>query len=93
MRAGMPNAHMQAVAQAIGLTNAQKAQMQAIMTQGYQQAFALHQNASLTPQAKQAKMMALQQATRKRMMAVLTPAQKQKLAAMNRSKGSGPVAH
>ncbi len=74
---------MQKIADALGLTDAQKARMQAIGQSIGPQVQAIQMNASLTPQAKQAKMMGLRQSMNKQMMAVLTPAQRQKLKAMS----------
>jgi len=86
-----PGARMQKIAAALGLTDAQKAQMKAIGQGIGQQAKAIQMNASLTPQAKQAKMMDLRKSMNQQMMAVLTPDQREKLKAMRRQQGGAKV--
>ena len=84
---GQRGGRMQKIAAALGLTDAQKARMKTIGQGMGQQARAIQMNASLTPQAKQAKMMGLSQSMNQQMMAVLTPAQRQKLKAMRQQQG------
>jgi len=81
---GQRGARMQKLADYLGLSDAQKARMKPILQSAGQQARAIQGNASLTPQAKQAKMMGLSQSMNQQTMAVLTPAQREKLKAMRR---------
>ena len=77
-----PGARMQKLADALGLTDAQKAQMKPIVQSTGKQAKAIQADTSLTPEAKKAKMMDLRKSMNKQMMAILTPDQRQKLKAM-----------
>lgn len=81
-----PGMRMNKVADALGLSDAQKARMQQIAMGARKQAQAMQANTSLTPQAKQAKMMSLRTSTTKQMMMVLTPAQRQKVKAMHQQR-------
>lgn len=79
---GQGGGRMQKMAAALGITEAQKAQMKPLIMSAGQQARAIQMNSSLTPQAKQAKLMDLSRSMNQRMMAILTPTQRQKLKAM-----------
>lgn len=81
-----PGMRMNKMADALGLSDAQKARMQQIMAGAMKQAQAMQANTSLTPQAKQAKMMSLRMNTTKQMMSVLTPAQRQKAKSMRQQR-------
>ena len=73
---------MQKLADTLGLSDAQKAQLKPILQSAGQQARAIQADTSLTPQAKQAKLKDLRKSANKQMMAILTPDQRQKLKAM-----------
>jgi Spy/CpxP family protein refolding chaperone len=85
---GQRGARMQKLADYLGLSDAQKARMKPLLQSAGQQARAIQGNASLTPQAKQAKMMGLSQSMNQQMMAVLTPAQREKLKAMRQQRAA-----
>ena len=70
------------MADALGLTDAQKAQMKPIRQSAMQQMRALQADTKLTPQAKMDKMKEIGKNTNKQMMAILTPAQREKVKAM-----------
>lgn len=74
-----PGMRMKKMADALGLTEAQKAQMKPILLSARQQAMALRADTTLMPQVRQAKMKDLRKSTRQQMMAVLTPAQREKM--------------
>ena len=80
--AKMPGARMQKMADTLGLTDAQKAQMKPILMSAAQQRRALQTDATLTPQAKMDKMKEIGKSANKQMMAILTPAQREKMKAM-----------
>jgi len=63
----------------LGLTNAQKTQIRPILKTARQQAQAIKADASLTPEAKKAKLKEIHQSTRQQMQAILTPEQAAKL--------------
>jgi len=77
-----PGARMQKMADALGLSDAQKAQMKPIRQNAMQQMRALRVDTKLTPQAKMDKMKDIGKSANKQMMAILTPAQREKLKAM-----------
>jgi len=77
-----PGARMQKMADALGLSDAQKAQMKPIRQNAMQQMRALQVDTKLTPQAKMDKMKDIGKSANKQMMAILTPAQREKLKAM-----------
>lgn len=77
-----PGARMQKMADALGLSDAQKAQMKPIRQNAMQQMRALRVDTKLTPQAKMDKMKDIGKSVNKQMMAILTPAQREKLKAM-----------
>lgn len=77
-----PGARMQKMADALGLSDAQKAQMKPIRQNAMQQMRALQVDTKLTPQAKMDKMKDIGKSVNKQMMAILTPAQREKLKAM-----------
>jgi len=81
-----PGMRMNKVADALGLSDAQKARMQQIAMGARKEAQAMQANTLLTPQAKQAKMMSLRTSATKQMMMVLTPAQRQKVKAMHQQR-------
>lgn len=80
--AKVPGARMQKMADTLGLSDAQKAQMKPIRQNAMQQMRALQVDTKLTPQAKMDKMKDIGKSANKQMMAILTPAQRQKLKAM-----------
>lgn len=63
----------------LNLTAAQQAKIQQMGQQMFPKMMAIRQDASLSPQAKQAKEMAIQKAMQKQFMAILTPAQQAKM--------------
>ena len=77
-----PGARMQKMADALGLSDAQKAQMKPIRQNAMQQMRALQVDTKLTPQAKMDKMKDIGKSVNKQMMAIPTPAQREKLKAM-----------
>ena len=77
-----PGARMQKLADALGLSDAQKARMKPIRQNAMQQMRALQVDTKLTPQAKMDKMKDIGKSANKQMMAILTPAQREKLKAM-----------
>lgn len=66
----------------LGLTDAQKAKMQPILMSARQQMMALRTNTTLTPAARMAKMESMRKTMMTQMTAILTPAQRTKLKAM-----------
>lgn len=66
----------------LGLTDAQKAKMQPIFMSSRQQMMALRANTTLAPAARMAKMQNMRKTMMTKMMAILTPAQRVKLKAM-----------
>ena len=73
---------MRRMAQELGLTEAQKAKLQAMMKQTGDKRRAIRENKSLSPDQRRAQMKALRTSSEARMKAILTPAQRTKLAAM-----------
>ena len=80
--AGKGGARLKKMADALGLTDAQKAQMKPIVMGARQQAKAIQDDTTLTPEAKTAKLKELRRSTTQQMMAILTPEQRTKLKAM-----------
>jgi Spy/CpxP family protein refolding chaperone len=80
---------MKKMAGELGLTDAQKSKMMAMMTASRQQAEAVRNNTKLTPAARMAKMQALQASNRSKMMAIMTPAQRTKMQAMMQARRGG----
>ncbi len=76
---------MKKMADALGLTDAQKAQIKPILQGARQQAQALKANTTLTPEARKAQMKELARSTRQQVMAILTPAQRAKMKAMKQN--------
>ena len=74
------------MAEALGLTDAQKAQMKPILISARQQAQAIKGDTSLSDDARKSKLRELHKTTRMQTMAILTPAQRDKLKAMNQAK-------
>ena len=72
---------------ALGLSDAQKAQIKTIMQSAQQQAKAIKADTSLTPEAKKAKMQELGKSARQQSLAVLTPEQREKLKALRQQRG------
>jgi Spy/CpxP family protein refolding chaperone len=81
---GQGGGRMQKLANDLGLSDAQKAQLKPILQSAGQQAKAIKADTSLTPEARKAKMKDLRKSTNQQMMAILTPDQRQKLKAMRR---------
>jgi Spy/CpxP family protein refolding chaperone len=81
---------LQKLAAHLGLSDAQKAQLRPILQSARQQTKAIRADATLTPAARQAKMKDLHRSTRRQMLAILTPEQRQKLKTMRPGKpGNG----
>jgi Spy/CpxP family protein refolding chaperone len=74
------------LADELGLTDAQKAQMKPILMSARQQAQAIKKDSTLTPDARTAKLKALRKSTRQQTMAVLTPDQRAKLKSIRQAK-------
>ena len=74
------------MADALGLTDAQKAQMKPILMNARQQAQAIKADTTLSDDARKAKLKDLRKSTRMQTMAILTPPQRDKLKAMNQAK-------
>ena len=74
------------MAEKLGLSDAQKAQMKPILMSNRQQMRAIQADTTLTPDAKTAKIKALRKSTRQQTMAVLTPDQRAKLKSMRQAK-------
>lgn len=70
---------MQKMADKLGLTDAQKAQMKSIALNARTQMKTLHTPGTPPSADMQAKMMAIRKSTRAQMMAVLTPAQREQM--------------
>ncbi len=73
---------MERMAQMLGLNASQKSKIMAIITAQRPQMQAVAGNKSLTQQQKMTKMRAMNEAGMKKVNAILTPAQRQKLAAI-----------
>lgn len=78
--------HMRAMADELGLSDAQKAKMQPIIMGARQQMMALRASTTLSPTAQMAKMQSIRKASTAQMMAILTPAQRTKLKAMTEAR-------
>ncbi|MDQ2686663.1 MAG: hypothetical protein M3Y28_02225 [Armatimonadota bacterium] len=70
------------MADTLGLTDAQKAQLKPMLADAAKQTRAVRQNKSLTPEAQKAQLKAIRKTTKQKIASVLTPEQKAKLAAM-----------
>jgi len=68
------------LAQSLGLTDEQKAQLKPILKSRHQQVKAIRQDTTLTPEEQRTRIKALRQSDRPQILAVLTPEQKVKLA-------------
>ena len=79
---------MMKMADELGLTDAQKAQMKPVLMGSRQQMMALRANTTLPPAARMAKMEAMRKSMNTQMMAILTPAQRVKLKAMRQQQRS-----
>lgn len=77
------------LADALGLTAAQKAQIRPIVTDAARKARAVRQDAGLSPEARKAQLKAIRKDSMRQMAAILTPEQKQKLAAMRHHRKNG----
>ena len=91
MHGPMSGAPRQSPAEALGLTDAQKSRMKPILMSAGRQAQAIQQDAKLTPAARMAKMRGLQQSVSAQMTALLTPAQRVKLKAMQAQRQTHPM--
>jgi Spy/CpxP family protein refolding chaperone len=79
------------MAQQLNLSDQQKTQFQSLMQNQRQQAQALRNDASLTPEQKRDKLKQLRQSNHQQMMGILTPEQQQKLQQFrSEHKGMGP---
>ncbi len=81
------------MAAALGLTDAQKAQMTPIIQSGRQQAKAVKADTTLSPEDRKSKLKAIRKNTMSQVGPLLTPDQKQKLLAMrhHRKEAQGVV--
>lgn len=77
---------MERMAKELNLTPAQMTRLETIMKESRARSQKIRANQSLTAERKRAQMKAAREATRKRMIAVLTPPQRQKLAAMQQER-------
>jgi Spy/CpxP family protein refolding chaperone len=77
---------MNRMGDALGLTDAQKSKMMPIIMATRPQMEAIRNNPKLTPAARLAKMEALRKSTNMKMMAILTPAQRVKVKAMQQGR-------
>ncbi len=75
------------LAVALGITDQQKAQIKPIFNSAKAQCEAVREDSSLTAGQKQAKMMDIRKSVKDEVLPILTPEQKQKLAAMRASEG------
>ncbi len=82
----MNGGRMNRMGEALGLTDAQKAQMLPILKNARQQGMAIRSDASLTPESRQAKMRALRASVRTQTMAILTPDQKARMGTMRKER-------
>lgn len=73
---------MKKLADYLGLTDAQKAQMKPIIQSARQQGRAIKEDTSLTPEAKKAKLKDLHKSTMDQLKSILTPEQIAKLKAL-----------
>ena len=83
---GQHSGRLKKLAAELNLTDAQKAQLQPILQSARQQAQAIKADTTLTTDARKAKLKDLQKSTRTQMMAILTPAQRVQLKAINKAK-------
>ena len=82
-------AQMAKLAAYLNLSDTQKAEIKPILQNANQQAKAVRQNASLTPDAKKTQLKAIRQGAMKQIRALLTPAQLAKLKALRQRGGKG----
>lgn len=67
------------LAQSLGLTNDQKAKLSPVLKSAAEQVRGIRQNTSLSPEEKRAQIKEIRKNTRPQILAVLTPAQREKL--------------
>ena len=77
---------LQKLADELNLTDAQKAQLKPVLQNARQQTKALKDDATLSPEDRQAKLKALRKSTRQQTMAVLSPDQQAKLKSIRKAK-------
>ena len=83
MRGGMMGrGMMRRMAQELGLTTAQKTRLEALAKEGDAKRRAIRENKSLSEEQRRSQMKALRTSSMTRMNAILTPAQRTKMAAM-----------
>ena len=80
--AGKGGGRLKKMAQDLGLTDAQKAQMKPILKASREQAKAIKANTALTPETRKSQMKSLRRNTNQQIMAILTPEQREKVKAM-----------
>lgn len=87
---GTPGAfgHRGEMAKDLNLTDAQKTQMQQLMTQMRPKMEAIRNNTSLTPEQKRTQMQELRKTQMEQMKSILTPEQQQKMQSMQKGKRS-----
>jgi protein CpxP len=76
------NRMMERMAKDLGITDAQKSKIMAMMKGQMPKYRAIREDASLTPDQKRAKIKGIREANDKKVMAILTPEQRKKFAAM-----------
>lgn len=81
---------LQMMAQELGLTDAQKAQVRDIMQQSFEEGKALRDDTTLTPEQKREKGMAIRKGVEEKIDAILTPEQLAKKKEMRAAHGGGP---
>ncbi len=83
----MVRQRLERLADRLGLTSDQRTQIKAIITDGIQQAKAVRQDATLTPDQKHTQVRTIMQTTRQQALALLTPAQRQQWEAIKAAHG------
>lgn len=80
---------MAKMADELGLTDAQKAQIKPILMNAALKVRTVRQNTSLSPEARKAQLKDIRKSTKQQIAAILTPAQKQRLAATRHHRKNG----
>lgn len=83
-RGGHGGGRLAKLAQSLGLTDDQKAQLKPILKGEAEQVRDIRQNTKLTPEEKQEQVKEVRKGTRPQIMAILTPAQREKLKDLRR---------
>lgn len=85
--ASSPDAHLQMLTEKLNLTDEQRTKLKPILQDQAQQLKAVHDDASLTPEQRNAKMKAIHASFHDQVNAVLTPEQQAKLKEMKHEGG------